>query len=72
MIINQSLLELEEQYADSLQRTHRSTLVAKDCVRGLQKAPRGAHKVILEGMCDRPMVSRRSLASMHHLIKELT
>lgn len=72
LIISQTLLDLEESYADSLLRTHRSTLVAKDRVRGLEKAPRGVHKLILEGTDDRPMVSRRSLASVRSLIKELT
>ena len=72
LIINQTLLELESQYAGSLLRTHRSTLVVKDRVRGLEKAPRGTHKVLLEGTDERPLVSRRSLASVRSLIKELT
>ncbi len=72
MIISQTLMDLEEHYADFLLRTHRSTLVAIDRVRGLEKAPRGVHKLILEGTDDRPMVSRRSLASVRSLIKELT
>lgn len=72
LIINQTLLELEEQYADTLLRTHRSTLVVKDRIRGLEKAPRGTHKVVMDGTNERPMVSRRSLANVRNLIKELT
>ena len=72
LIINQTLLELESQYADLLLRIHRSTLVVKDRVRGLEKGARGTHKVLLEGTDERPLVSRRSLANVRSLIKELT
>lgn len=72
LMISQTLLELEQQHADFLIRTHRSTLVAKDRIRGLEKSPRGAHKLLLEGTNDRPQVSRRSLASVRKVIRELT
>lgn len=72
LIINQTLLELESQFASALLRTHRSTLVVKDRIRGLEKAPRSTHKLLLEGTDERPLVSRRSLASVRSLIKELT
>lgn len=72
LMISQTLLELEEQHPDALIRTHRSTLVARDRIRGLEKSSIGAHKLLLEGTEERPMVSRRSLASIRKVIKELT
>lgn len=72
LMISQTLLELEQQHADFLIRTHRSTLVAKDRIQGLEKSPRGTHKLLLEGTNDRPQVSRRCLASVRKVIRELT
>jgi len=72
LMISQTLLELEELHADSLIRTHRGTLVARDRIRGLESSSRGAHKLILEGTQERPLVSRRCLASVRKVIKELT
>lgn len=70
LMISQTLLELEQQHADFLIRTHRSTLVVKGRIRGLEKTPR-AHKLVLDGTDDRPLVSRRNLASIRKVIREL-
>jgi two-component system response regulator AlgR len=72
LMISQTLLELEQQHADFLIRTHRSTLVVKDRIRGLEKSPRGSHKLVLDGTNDRPLVSRRNLASIRKVIREFS
>lgn len=72
LVINQPLLELEEVHADLFIRIHRSTLVAKNRIRGLEKSPDGHHFLLLDGCDDHPQVSRRNLPTVRKLIRELT
>lgn len=72
MVIDQSLLELENEHADILVRAHRGTLVSRKRVRGLEKAQDGRHLLKLDGSEDRPQVSRRNLPAIRKLIRELT
>lgn len=72
LIIDQSLLELENEHPLALVRIHRSSLVAKKFIRTLEKAPDGRHFVQLEGYDDRLQVSRRNLPAIRKLIRELT
>ncbi len=72
LVIDQSLLELEREHADILVRIHRGTLVAKKCIRGLEKASGGRHFLQLKGCEDRPQVSRRNLPAVRKLIRKLT
>jgi two-component system response regulator AlgR len=72
LVIDQSLLELEKEHADVLVRVHRGTLVAKKCIRGLEKSAQGRHFLQLEGCEDRPQVSRRNLPAVRKLIRKLT
>jgi two-component system response regulator AlgR len=72
MLINQSLLDLESEHAETLVRVHRSILVSKNRIRGLEKAPGGRHFLHLDGSDDHPQVSRRNLPSIRKLIRELT
>jgi two-component system response regulator AlgR len=72
LVINQSLLDLEHEHADILIRIHRGTLVAKKCIRGLEKTSGGRHFLKLEGCESQPQVSRRNLPAIRKLIRELT
>jgi len=72
LVINQPLLELEEVHADIFIRIHRSTLVAKNRIRGLEKSPDWYHFLLLDGCDDRPQVSRRNLPTVRKLIRDLT
>ena len=72
LVINQSLLDLEHEHAGTLIRIHRGTLVAKKCIRGLEKTADGRHFLRLEGCDARPQVSRRNLPAIRKLIRELT
>jgi len=72
LVIDQSLLDLENGHADVLQRIHRGTLVAKKCIRGLEKTSDGRHFLQLEGCENRPQVSRRNLPAIRKLIRKLT
>ena len=72
MVINESLSDLENEYADILVRVHRGALVMKNRIRGLEKNLGGRHLLKLDGCEDRPQVSRRNLPAVRKLIRELT
>jgi two-component system response regulator AlgR len=72
LVVNQSLLELEEEHGHSLLRVHRSTLVAKNRIRGLEKVSASSFHLVLDGCDERPQVSRRSLPLVRKMIRELT
>ena len=72
MVINQSLLELENEHADIHLRVHRGILVIKSRIRGLEKAPGGRHFLQLDGCDDCPQVSRRNLPGIRKHIREIT
>lgn len=72
MVINESLLDLENEHTDVLVRVHRSVLVMKNRIRGLEKNRGGRHLLKLDGCEDRPQVSRRNLPAIRKLIRELT
>ena len=71
-VINQTLVELETEYANYLVRIHRGTLVVKNRIRGLEKSTDGRHLLILEDCDASPQVSRRNLPAIRKLIKDLT
>ena len=72
LVIDQSLLELENEHGNVLVRIHRRTLVARNRIRGLEKSPDGRQYLQLEACDDRPQVSRRNLPAIRKLIRELT
>ena len=72
LVINQTLVEMENEYANYLVRIHRGTLVAKNCIRGLEKGTDGRHFLILEDCDASPQVSRRNLPAIRKLIRDLT
>ena len=72
LVINQTLVEMENEYANYLVRIHRGTLVVKKCIRGLEKSPDGRHLLILEDCDASPQVSRRNLPAIRKLIRDLT
>ena len=71
LVINHPLLELEKDHADILVRIHRGTLVARNRIRGLEKAADGRHYLLLEGSDEQPQVSRRCLPTVRKLIRKL-
>jgi len=73
-ILDGSLNELEEKYADRYMRIHRNALIARRAVRALEKhfdAEEGdSWAVRLDGVEERLLVSRRQLASVKALISK--
>ncbi len=72
MVINESLLDLENEHTDILVRIHRAALVVKKRIRGLEKNSGDRHFLLLDGCEDRPQVSRRNLPAIRKLIRDLT
>ena len=58
-LIEDSLVSLEEEFADRFLRVHRNALVAVDYIRGIEKQPSGRWRVLLREIDDKLDVSRR-------------
>jgi two-component system response regulator AlgR len=64
LLIPDTLKELEQEFGDRFVRVHRNALVARAYITRLQRDEGGAWQVVLEGVSERPQVSRRHLASV--------
>jgi len=74
-LIDESLVALEREFGDRFVRIHRNCIVARDAVRGFERAPSGddeeAHwLVVLEGIAERLPVSRRQWAVVRALVAQ--
>ncbi len=70
LMINHSLNEIELAHPERFIRVHRSALVARDRIRGLERGDGGMH-VLVEGCSLRPVVSRRQLPAVRRLLKAM-
>ena len=70
-LIEESLMRLEQEYAERFVRVHRNCLVAKDAIRGFERAAGDGgegHWVVTLNACDEKIaVSRRQ----QHIVREL-
>ena len=64
LLIPDTLKELEREFGQRFLRVHRNALVAVAHVVRLQRDERGPWYVVLEGVSQRPMVSRRHLTEV--------
>jgi len=73
-LIEEPLVALEREFADTFVRVHRNCLVARRAVRGFERAggaDEEAHwNVVLEGVAERLPVSRRQWSEVRALVKE--
>jgi two-component system response regulator AlgR len=69
VLIEESLKDLEQEFAGRFLRVHRNTLVAVSFLTGLAKTRDGACVVGLRGVEERPEVSRRHLFALKELLK---
>ena len=72
ILLDESLVTLEEKFPELFVRIHRNALVAKKRITGLGKNADGSSIVKLESMPDELMVSRRHLPAIKALVRELT
>ncbi len=71
VLIEESLIQLEEEFGVRFVRIHRNCLVARDAIAGLSKNSAGETLVAIKGMDQRLEVSRRNLANVKKLIRQL-
>jgi two-component system response regulator AlgR len=74
-LIEDSLVALEEEFAERFVRVHRNCLVARAAVRGFERAAGAGEEprwnVVLEGIAERLPVSRRQWAAVRALLKDV-
>jgi len=71
VLIEDSLVQLEEEFGDRFLRIHRSCLVAVDAIAGLIRSSNGETVVTLRDSERTLEVSRRNLAAVRRLIRSL-
>ena len=71
IIVDETLRELEDEFADLFVRVHRNALVAKAKIDGLVKENMGQVKIRLKDVADTVDVSRRHLPAVRKLVKAL-
>ena len=64
LLIPDTLKELEHEFGDLFVRVHRNALVARAYIIRLQREESGPWSVLLDGVSQRPVVSRRHLGSV--------
>lgn len=73
-LIEEPLVALEREFAQVFVRVHRNCLVARDAVRGFERAVGGEDEphwnVVLDGVAERLPVSRRQWAEVRLLAKD--
>ncbi|AKH67957.1 two component transcriptional regulator, LytTR family [Spongiibacter sp. IMCC21906] len=63
LLLDESLKELEQLFGERLQRVHRNALVVWARVQGMQRITQGRYRVMIEGVTEGPIISRRHLAA---------
>ena len=71
IIVDETLRELEDEFADLFVRVHRNALVSKAKIDGLVKENMGQVKIRLKDVPDTIDVSRRHLPAVRKLVKAL-
>jgi len=70
LLIPDSLKELEREFAQRFLRVHRNALVALEYIVRLQRDDGGTWQVVLDGVEERPTVSRRHLSEVKQRLVE--
>jgi two-component system response regulator AlgR len=74
-LIDESLVALEREFGERFVRIHRNCIVAREALRGFERAPPGADEeahwlVVLDGVAERLPVSRRQWATVRALLAQ--
>lgn len=72
LLIEESLKALEEEFGEQFLRVHRNSLVGVAHLIGLEKNGDGRCLVVLDGIAQRPEVSRRHLPKVRRRLKRLS
>lgn len=71
LLIEETLLSLQQEFADSFLRIHRNALVALNRINGLEKSENSGMLLSFNEIDDKLEVSRRHLPSVRKIIKNL-
>ncbi|MDR9433219.1 MAG: LytTR family DNA-binding domain-containing protein [Spiribacter sp.] len=69
-LIEESLYRLEAEFGPRFLRIHRSALVARDALRGIERDEQGRTHVLVDGSSQRLPVSRRRLPGVRRWLKD--
>ena len=67
-LLRDSLQQLEQAWPEHFVRAHRNTLIARHCLRGVDRDGNG-HRAILDGLREGPAISRRHLSEVKSEVK---
>jgi two-component system response regulator AlgR len=70
VLIEDTLKDLEQEFATRFVRTHRNALVASQHVTGLRRDDQEGWRVELDGVTEQPGVSRRHLSALKARLRE--
>lgn len=70
-LIDDTLKELESEFAGQFVRIHRNALVAIKHIEGMDRAAQGHYQVRLKGLEEKPIVSRRHVAKLRELLTQM-
>jgi len=68
-LIEESLVSLEEEFSDRFLRIHRGSLVNTDYLRGMEKNTAGHWRVIMKGIDEKLVVSRRHTPQVRRWVR---
>ncbi|MFT5032417.1 MAG: two-component system response regulator AlgR [Bacteroidia bacterium] len=68
VLLNDSLLQLEQRWPQHFVRAHRNTLIAVDHLQGLERGASG-HVAVIQGTQQRPVISRRHVQDVKNALR---
>lgn len=71
VLIDDTLRDLESEFADKVVRIHRNALVMMEHLEGLERDPAGHYQVRMRGIDERLDVSRRHVSGLRRLVQTL-
>ncbi|WP_233468487.1 LytR/AlgR family response regulator transcription factor [Zooshikella ganghwensis] len=71
VLIDETLKELETEFADAFVRIHRNALVARRAIESMTRNDQGSYEIHLRDVIKPLQVSRRHVAEMRRLLKSL-
>jgi two-component system response regulator AlgR len=71
VIVDETLRELEQEFADIFIRVHRNALVARKHIVGLEKGVTGQIVMRLDGVAETVDISRRHLPAVRKILKNI-
>lgn len=70
-LIDDTLKELEQEFADLFVRIHRNALVSVPSIEGMERNPQGQYRVRLKHIEEKPIVSRRHVSRLRELLTSM-